>query len=142
MKVQKFKFKWNLVFLAMYEFVINSDRKTISQRLLTFFIWFEVHIQPFYFIKFSFLMWSRISAFKNPKILSLPSFLPAAPASTGLSALIHLFYDIGDIAGNIIRIQQPDDMWDLISLLDGQLTVPRAFEDVGAVFSQQPDSRI
>jgi len=33
--------------LAMYEFVINSDRKTISQRLLTFFIWFEVHIQPF-----------------------------------------------------------------------------------------------
>ena len=35
-------------FLAIYEFVINSDIKTISQRLLTFFIWFEVHIQPFF----------------------------------------------------------------------------------------------
>ncbi len=34
MKVQKFKSTWNLSFLAMYEFVINSDRKTISQRLL------------------------------------------------------------------------------------------------------------
>jgi len=31
----------------MHEYVINSDRKTISQRLLTFFIWFEVHIQQF-----------------------------------------------------------------------------------------------
>jgi len=47
MKVQKFKVTWNLGFLAKYEFVINSDRKTISQRLLTFFIWFEVHIQQF-----------------------------------------------------------------------------------------------
>jgi len=34
-------------FLAIYEFVIISDRKTITQRRLTFFIWFEVHIQPF-----------------------------------------------------------------------------------------------
>ena len=25
-----------------------SDRKTISQRLFTFFIWFEIHIQPFF----------------------------------------------------------------------------------------------
>jgi hypothetical protein len=41
-----------LGFLAIYEFVINSDnRKTISQRLLTFFIWFEVHIQPFLRLK-------------------------------------------------------------------------------------------
>ena len=34
MKVQKFRSTWNLSFLAMYEFVINSDRKTISQRHL------------------------------------------------------------------------------------------------------------
>jgi hypothetical protein len=30
------------------KYVIISDRKTISQRLFTFFIWFEVHIQPFF----------------------------------------------------------------------------------------------
>ena len=48
MNVQKFKSTWNLGFLSIFEFVIISDRKTISQRLLTFFIWFEVHIQPFF----------------------------------------------------------------------------------------------
>jgi hypothetical protein len=68
--------------------------------------------------------------------------LLAAPASIGLSALIHLFYDIGDNAGNIICIQQLDDMRDLISLLDGQLTVTRAFEDADTVFFQQPQGRV
>jgi len=48
MKVQKFKSIWNLGVLAIYKFCIISDRKTISQRLLTFIIWFEVHIQPFF----------------------------------------------------------------------------------------------
>ena len=48
MKVQKFRFTWNLGFLPIYESVINSDIKTISQRLLLFFIWFAVHIQPFF----------------------------------------------------------------------------------------------
>ena len=48
MKVQKFKSKWNLGFLAICEFVIISDRNTISQRLLIFFIWFGIHIQPFF----------------------------------------------------------------------------------------------
>ena len=47
MKVQKLKSTWNSGFLIIYEFVINSDRKTISQRLLRCFIRFEVHIQQF-----------------------------------------------------------------------------------------------
>jgi len=47
MKVQKLKSTWNSGFLTIYEFVINSDRKTISQRLLRFFIRFEVNIQQF-----------------------------------------------------------------------------------------------
>jgi len=32
----------------MYEFVISSDRDTISPRLLTFFIWLADCIQPFF----------------------------------------------------------------------------------------------
>jgi hypothetical protein len=67
---------------------------------------------------------------------------PAAPANIGLSALIHLFYDISDNAGNIICMQQLDDMRDLISLLDGQFTVTRAFEDADTVFFQQLQGRI
>jgi hypothetical protein len=39
----------------------------------------------------------------------MPPFLHAAPASTGLSALIHLFYDISDNPGDIIYIQQLDE---------------------------------
>ncbi len=35
------------VFYPVYEFVIISDRKTIMQRRLTFFIWFEVQINHF-----------------------------------------------------------------------------------------------
>jgi hypothetical protein len=69
-------------------------------------------------------------------------FLPAVPADIALSALIQLFYDIGDNAGNIICIQQLDDMRDLISLLDGQFTVTGAFNNPNAIFFQQPDSRI
>ena len=47
MKVQKLKSEWNLGFPPIYKFVIISGGKTISQRLLKFFIWFKVHIQPF-----------------------------------------------------------------------------------------------
>ena len=49
---------------------------------------------------------------------------------------------IGDIAGNTICIQQLDDMRDLISLLDGQFTITRAFEDADTAFFQQPQGRI
>jgi hypothetical protein len=36
-----------------------------------FFIWFEIHIQPFYFIiKISFLIRSQISDFKKSRIVS------------------------------------------------------------------------
>jgi hypothetical protein len=40
----------------------------------SFFIWFAVHTQPFFFIKFSFLMWLQIRAFRNPKIVSISPF--------------------------------------------------------------------
>jgi len=78
----------------------------------------------------------------HDRTLSKSSFLPAVPAGIGLSALIHLFYDIGDQAGNTICIQQLDDIRDLISLFDGQFMETRAFEDADTVFFQQADSRI
>jgi hypothetical protein len=68
--------------------------------------------------------------------------LPAVPANIGLSPLIHLVDDIGHNAGNVICIQQLDNVRDLISLFDRQFTVFWAFQDADAVFFQNPQGCI
>ena len=76
MKVQKFRSTWISGFLSTYEFAIISDRKTITQRLPAFFIWFNVHIQRFSRIKMLLidgragLYWSALFPFQIHKIFN------------------------------------------------------------------------
>ena len=62
------------------------------------------------------------------------------PAGIGLSALVHVFNDIGNSAGNTICVQQLDNVRNLIFHLERQFIETLSFIDADAVFFQNPQS--